>query len=116
MKRHPGLKLADFWYQCAEWNRTRRLVTIRQLMRTEKRLLDIPVHEYFCYVTIEQVRPMEAHCSYGKMAICETWVEECERQMNAGHVLTREFLANAVLFQCVILAYNPLRWIAMLAG
>lgn len=28
--------------------------------------------------------------------------------MNAGHLRTSEFLANAALFQCAVLAYNPL--------
>ena len=43
-------------------------------------------------------------------------IEECKNQMNAGHVRTGEFLANAALFQCAVLAYNFLKWMALLTG
>ena len=59
---------------------------------------------------------MEAHFAYGKRATCETWVEECKSRMNAGHLRTGEFLANAALLQCAVLAYNLLKWMALLTG
>ena len=34
----------------------------------------------------------------------------------AGHVRTSEFLANAALFQCAVLGYNLLKWMAILVG
>ena len=43
-------------------------------------------------------------------------IEECKSQMNAGHLRTSEFLANAALFQCAVLAYNLLKWMALLTG
>lgn len=111
-----GWEQADFPHQCAVWNRARRFVAVRELIRIERGLFPIPVYEYFCYVTTERLSPMEAHRSYGKRATCETWVEECKDQMNAGHVHTGEFLANAALFQCAVLAYNLLKWMALLTG
>ena len=36
--------------------------------------------------------------------------------MNAGHLRTGEFLANAALFQCAVLAYNLLKWMSLLTG
>lgn len=111
-----GWEQADFVYQCATWNRARRFVAVRQLIKTERGLFDIPVYEYFCYVTTERLSPIEAHRSYGKRATCETWIEECKSQMNAGHLRTSEFLANAALFQCAVLAYNLLKWMALLTG
>ena len=53
---------------------------------------------------------------YGERATCETWIEECKTQMNAGHIRTSEFWANSALFQCAILAYNLLKWMALLTG
>lgn len=91
-------------------------MAVRQLLKIEKGLFCMPVYEYFCYVTTEQLSPMEAHCSYGKRATCETWIEECKSQMKAGHLRTSEFLANAALFQCAVLAYNLLKWMALLTG
>ncbi len=68
------------------------------MIKRERGLLPLPVEEYFCYVTTEGLSPIEAHRSYGKRATCETWREECKSQMNAGHLRTSEFLANAALF------------------
>lgn len=95
-------KQAGFLHKCAGWNRARRFVAVRQLVKIEKGLFAMPVYEYFCYVTTERITPIEAHRCYGKRATCETWIEECKGQMNAGHLRTGEFLANAALFQCAV--------------
>ena len=103
-------------YRCAEWNCARRFVAVRQLVKIEKGLFEMPEYEYFCYVTTERLTPIEAHRLYGERATCETWIEECKSQMNAGHLRTGEFLANAALFHCAVLAYNLLKWMGLLAG
>ena len=36
--------------------------------------------------------------------------------MGLGHIKTGEFLANAALFQCGVLAYNTIRWMALMSG
>lgn len=73
---------------------------VRKLVKIERGLFPLPLYEYFCYVTTERLSPIEAHGSYGERATCETWIEECKSQMNAGHLRTGEFLTNAALFQC----------------
>src|SRR5574337_700289 len=113
---NAGWEQADLMYQCAPWNCARRFVAVRKLIKIERGLFPIAVYEYFCYVTTERLSPIEAHRSYGKRATCETWIEECKSQMNVGHVRTGEFLANAALFQCAVLAYNLLKWMALLTG
>lgn len=85
-----GWEQADFLHQCAVWNRARRFVAVRKLIKIERGLFPLPEYEYFSYVTTERLSPMEAHRSYGQRATCETWVEECNGLMNAGHVLTGE--------------------------
>lgn len=116
IKGNPGWEQADFMYRCAEWNCARRFVAVRQLVKIEKGLFEMPEYEYFCYVTTERLTPIEAHRLYGERATCETWIEECKSQMNAGHLRTGEFLANAALFHCAVLAYNLLKWMGLLAG
>ncbi|MBF8277984.1 MAG: tnpA 25 [Candidatus Brocadiaceae bacterium] len=81
-------------------------MAVRKLIKIERKLLDIPVYEYFCYVATEGLSPIEAHRSYGKRATGETWIEEYKSQMNAGHLRTGEFWANAALFQCAVLVLN----------
>ena len=68
------------------------------------------------FTTPSPMSPIETHRRYGERATCETWVEECKNQMNAGHLRTSEFLANAALFHCAVLAYNLLKWMALLVG
>ncbi len=79
-------------------------------------LLPCQEYENFCYVTSEQLSPWEAHKKYGKRATCETWIDEAKNQMGLGRIKTGEFLANAALFQCAVLAYNTVRWMALMSG
>jgi len=36
--------------------------------------------------------------------------------MGMGKIRTSSFLANAALFHCAVLAYNTLRWMAIMSG
>jgi hypothetical protein len=75
-------------------------------------LLPVARYEAFCYVTSEPLSPWPAHRTYGQRATSETWIEEAKNQMGLAHLKTDHFLANAALFQCAVLAYNTLRWMA----
>ena len=46
----------------------------------------MPVYDYFCYVTTENLSPMDAHRKYMKRATCDKWIEEFKSQMRAGHI------------------------------
>lgn len=113
---HPGWEEVIFFHKCTAWSKVRKFVAVRRLNRIEKGLFDIPIYDYFCYVTTESLLPMQAHRKYGERATCETWIEECKSQMKAGNIRTSDFLSNAALFQCSVLAYNILRWMALLTG
>ncbi|VFN01236.1 MAG: Transposase DDE domain group 1 [Candidatus Kentron sp. G] len=78
-------------------------------------MFDNKEYKYFCYVTTEPLCPWDAHKKYGERATCETWVEETKSQMGICHIRTGEFLANSALFQCAILAYNVMRWMALMS-
>ena len=43
-------------------------------------------------------------------------IEESKGQMGMGKIRTASFLANAALFHCAVLAYNTLRWTAIMSG
>ena len=59
--------------------------------------------------------PWKTHKTYGRRATCETWIEESKNQMALAHIKTNSFNANAAIFQCAILAYNLIRWMAALS-
>jgi len=74
------------------------------------------VYDNFCYVTTERLTPWQAHKSYGERATCETWLDEAKNQMGLAHIKSRDFTASSLAFQCAVLAYNTLRWMALLSG
>ena len=67
-------------------------------------------------MTTEKLSPWQTHKTYGARATCETWIEESKGQMGLGKIRTNCFLANAALFHCAVLAYNTLRWMAILSN
>lgn len=111
IKRQPGWEECVFWYKCNGWKEERRFIAVRvKVGETES---GEPIYNYFCYVTSEELTPWQAHKSYGQRATCETWIDEAKNQMSLAHIKTGDFLANAMLFQCAILAYNIIRWMAL---
>ncbi len=67
-------------------------------------------------MTTENATPWAVHKKYGQRATSETWIEEAKSQLGLIHSKTGSFLANAALFQSAILAYNTLRWMALLSN
>ncbi len=116
-----GWEETTFEHQCGTWSRSRTFKALRQRKKCEEpplqlQLLEAPEYEYFCYVTNLSLTPWETHQTYGKRATCEAWIEEAKNQMGLAALRTDEFQANAALFQCAILAYNLVRWMALLSG
>lgn len=79
-------------------------------------MLNEPVYDYFCYVTAERLTPWQAHTTYGQCATCETWLDKVKNQMGLAHIKSHDFMASSLLFQCAVLAYNTVRWMALLSG
>ena len=116
----PGWEETTFAHQCGPWSRSRTFNALRQRKRSEPtpqlQLLEAPEYDSFCYVTNLSLTPWETHQTYGKRATCEGWIEEAKNQMGLAALRTDEFQANAALFQCAVLAYNLVRWMALLSG
>jgi hypothetical protein len=116
----PGWEQCCFVHRCGGWPVSRPFVAVRQALPKKESpqldLLDTTEYDYFCYVTTESLTPWQCHKKYGERATCETWIEEAKGQMGLGHLRTASFLANAALFHCAVLAYNTLRWMALLSG
>jgi hypothetical protein len=131
VKGHAGWEQCEFEYTCETWTKKRRFVAVRQARANRPSQapkpclqawlpgLELPVpeleqeYEVFCSVTTESLTPWEAHAQYGQRATCETWIEEAKNQMGLGQIRTRDFLANAAVCQCAVMAYNALRWMAL---
>jgi len=116
-----GWEQAKFTHGCGTWSGKRQFVAVRKLKEDKKQkqlnlLLDHREFDYFCYVSTEDLTPWQAHKKYGERATCETWIEEAKNQMALAHIKTNSFLANDALFQSAILAYNTVRWMALVSG
>jgi hypothetical protein len=115
-----GWEQCEFEYQCGTWNSSRRFVAVRQEKKqdpkTQATLFEVKQYDYFCYVVSEYMDPWTAHKFYGQRATCETWIEEAKNQMGLAHIKTDDFWASSALFQCAILAYNTVRWMALCSG
>lgn len=113
----PGWEQCTFWHQCGTWKISRRFVAVRLEKepdpKTPPTLFELKQYDYFCYVISEELDPWRTHKAYGKRATCETWIEEAKNQMALAHIKTDDFWANSALFQCAILAYNTVRWMAL---
>lgn len=120
IKGKPGWEQCSFWYRAESWNASRLLVAVRQkqavIPSKQQSLFEPLCYDFFCYVTTENYTPWQIHQTYGKRATSETWIEEAKSQLGLAHLKTDNFLANAALFQCAILAYNTLRWMALSSG
>lgn len=116
----PGWEQCRFTHRCGDWSVDRTFVALRQARvqadSLQCQLFEIIEYDSFCYVTTEALTPWQAHKKYGERATCETWIEEAKGQIGMGHLRTASFLANAALFHCAVLAYNTLRWMALLSG
>ncbi|MCI5136753.1 MAG: hypothetical protein D3920_17190 [Candidatus Electrothrix sp. AW2] len=71
--------------------------------------------DFFCYVVTDCQTPWQAHKQYGQRATSETWIDEAKNQTALAHIKTDDFWANSALFQSAILAYNTIRWMALLS-
>jgi hypothetical protein len=115
----PGWEQCEFLHQCGQWSRPRRFVAVRRPATVDngpqKSLLTEPVYVSFCYVTTERLTPWQTHKTYGQRATCETWLDEAKNQMGLAHVKSHDFMASSLLFQCAVLAYNTVRWMALLS-
>jgi len=116
----PGWEQCEFMYACSGWRRARRFVAVRRERQdgesAQMKLLKIKSYDYFCYVVSEGLTPWQTHKRYGERTTSETWIEEAKNQMALSHIKTDSFLANAALFQCAILAYNAVKWMALSSG
>ena len=115
-----GWEQCSFFHQCTNWSTARLFIALRQekpIAPTKPAtLFEVKEYDYFCYVSTDNADPWTVHKQYGQRATCETWIEEAKNQTALAHIKTDDFWANSVLFQSAILAYNTVRWMALLSG
>jgi hypothetical protein len=116
----PGWEQCVFSHQCTTWSTARLFVAVRrekpETVDKQGTLFEMRDFDYFCYVVSKKTAPWQAHKDYGKRATCETWIEEAKNQMGLAHLKSQDFWASSAMFLCAVLAYNTIRYMALLSG
>ncbi len=118
--KQSGWEQCVFTHKCGVWSTSRVFMAVRLEKPADPNapatLFEVKDYDYFCYVVSDCQNPWQAHKQYGQRATCETWIEEAKNQTALAHIKTDDFWANSALFQSSILAYNTIRWMALLSG
>jgi len=116
----PGVWAAEFQYCPQDWPGRRRFVVIRRPIPEEPsaqlHLFRMGRYTYQVFVTNLSLKPLNLWRFYNGRATAELIIRELKDAYALGKIPTREFAANEVFFQVVLLAYNLLSWFKRLCA
>ena len=105
--------VACFQTRLASWDKDRRFVVVRELVREEKaavgrKLLDVPGYTFRVWVTNRSENALEIWRDYNPRATVEQRIEEIKNDLSADGFCTKAFFATEAAFLAVLFAYNLL--------
>ena len=105
--------VACFQTRLAGWDKDRRFVAVRELVREEKaavgrKLIEVPGYTFRVWVTSRGESPLEIWRDYNPRATVEQRIEEIKNDLNADGFCTKAFFATEAAFLAVLFAYNLL--------
>src|SRR5436190_737895 len=111
----------EFRVQLLGWERQRRFVAIRELVREGRnslgrRLLDVPGYTFRVFVTSRSDAPEEIWRDYIRRADMENRIAELKHDLGADGFCLKEFFATEAAFQAVLLLFNLLAEFQRAAG
>src|SRR2546422_108643 len=115
-----GVWAAEFRYCPQGWSGTRRFVVIRRPVPEEPsaqlHLFQMGGYSYQVLVTNLSLTPLHLWRFYNQRARAELIIRELKDAYALGKIPTKDFPANEVFFQIVLLAYNLLNWFKRLCA
>src|SRR2546425_2924064 len=116
----PGVWTAEFGYCPHGWPGPRRFVVIRRPVPEEPsaqlHLFQMGGYSYQVLVTNLSLTPLNLWRFYNQRARAELIIRELKDAYALGKIPTKDFPANEVFFQIVLLAYNLLNWFKRLCA
>jgi DNA-directed RNA polymerase subunit N (RpoN/RPB10) len=111
IKIDSGIECSEFEYQAGSWEKSRRVVVIRQLVEERpcssgKYLFDMHDYRYQAYITNLKLPPPEVWRLYRHRADSENRIEELKHDFGLNGFCMDEFYATEAAFRCVMVAYN----------
>ena len=107
----PGLVVTEFNYQAPGWERTRRMVVIREEIRERKnargrKLIDVPGYKFRVIVTTLTLPPAELWYFYNARADIENRIKELKEDFGASGFCLQSFDGTEAAFRLICFLFN----------
>lgn len=115
-RKQGGWQAAQMMYQPQHWKRAHRFIIIRRPKPEHRResqqitLWEFKDYFYHALVTNLNLKPAGVWSFYKLRARCELDIRELKESFPLGAIPTKDFLANIIHFQMVLLAYDLINW------
>lgn len=111
IKLDGGIDCAEFEYQAQCWQKPRRIVVVRQLVKERPRaggkyLFDMHDYRYQAWVSNLTLPAPEVWRLYRGRADAENRIEELKHDFGLDSFCLNEFYATEAVFRSVMIAYN----------
>jgi len=104
--------VAEFKLQLYGWNRERRIVVVRELVKDKpsmgRRLFNIPEYTFRLFVTSLPFAPEEIWRDYNQRSDMENRIAELKYDLAADDFCLKEFFATEAAFRAILLLFNLL--------
>jgi hypothetical protein len=104
--------VAEFRKKLYGWNRERRIVVVRELLREKRslgrRLLSVPGYTFRLFAASLPASPEEIWRDYNQRADMEKRIAELKYDLSADDFCLKEFFATEAAFQAILLLFNLL--------
>jgi len=116
-----SFSVGEFRLQLLGWERARRFVVVRELVRegrnsVGRKLLHVPGYTFRLFVTSCSHAPEEIWRDYNRRADMENRIAELKHDLGADGFCLQEFFATEAAFQAVLLLFNLLSEFQRAAG
>jgi hypothetical protein len=104
--------VAEFRKKLYGWNRERRIIVVRELLREKRslgrRLVNVPGYTFRLFATSLPTSPEEIWRDYNQRADMEKRIAELKYDLAADDFCLKEFFATEAAFQAILLLFNLL--------
>lgn len=107
----PGLSVAECTYQAPSWNRSRRIVVVREEIQERpdargRRLIEVPGYTFHCVVTSLPLPAVDVWRFYNGRADSENRIKELKDDFGANGFCLQSFDGTEAAFRLVCFLFN----------
>jgi len=117
LKIENGIEITEFDYQAEDWNKPRRMITVRQKIETRPKAtgkqlklfeddIEINGYRYSCYITSLKLSPADVWRLYRQRANCENRIKELKYDYGLDKMNQASFDGTEASLMLMTIAYN----------